>query len=293
VTPGWEWGTKREETYTWKEQLENWKTVYTKIQKAPSTISKDKEEKRAGTWQNNMRVKKNKGAMSAERITALEMIHGWEWDSNIWEEQLENWKTVYTKIQKTPSTHSKDKEEKRAGKWQSTQRVTKNNGKMSFERIAALEAISGWEWGTEREESYTWEENLENWKTVYTKIQKTPSTHSKDKEEKRAGKWQSHQRNSNNKEKMSAERITALEATPGWEWGMKREETYTWEEQLENWKTVYTKIQNAPSRISKDKEKKRAGQWQNQQRIAKKNGTLSSERVIALEMINGWTWSAI
>ena len=134
-----------------------------------------------------------------------------------------------------------------------------------------------------------WERQRLRWIALYEKLGRTPSTHSKDKEEKSAGQWQSHQRGA--KKTMSAERITALEASPGWEWGTEREETYTWEEQLENWKTVYAKIQKKPSTHSKDKEEKRAGQWQSQQRVTKNNGKMSSERIVALEMIPGWAWS--
>jgi len=267
----------------WEKQKMRWVAVYAKIQKAPSACSKDKEEKRAGQWQNNQRTAKK--TMSSERVATLEATPGWEWDSDTWEEQLEHWKTVYTRIQKAPSACSKDKEEKRAGQWRSNQRKAKKT--MSAERVATLEATPGWEWGTEREETYTWEEQLEHWKTVYAKIQKAPSSKSKDKEEKRAGQWQSHRRKAN--KTMSAERITALEATPGWKWGTEREETYTWEEQLAHWKTVYARIQKSPSQHSKDKEEKRAGQWQSHQRTAKK--TMSAERITALEAIPGWAWS--
>ena len=291
--PGWEWGAEREETYTQEEQLQHWKDVYTRIQKAPSQSSKDKEEKRAGQWQSNMRATRKKGAMSAERITILEAIPGWEWGMEreeiyTWEEQLQHWKTVYTRIQKAPSKISKDPEEKRAGSWQNNMRAAKK--KMPVERITVLEAIPGWKWGAEREETYTWEEQLQHWKTVYTRIQKAPSQSSKDKEEKRAGQWQHNMRAA--KKRMSAERITTLEMTPGWEWGVKREETYTWEEQLRHWNTIYTRIQKAPSTISKDKEEKRAGQWQNHMRQAKKNGILSVERITALDAIPSWTWSS-
>ena len=283
ATPGWEWG--REEAYTWQEQLEHWKIVYAKIQNAPSQSSKDKEEKRAGQWKNNQR--KAKKTMSAERITALEATPGWEWETEAytWEEQRNHWKTVYARIQKAPSQSSKDKEEKRAGQWQSHQRTAKKT--MSAERITALEATPGWEWGIEREETYTWEEQLEHWKTVYARIQKAPSTISKDKEEKRAGQWQSNQRKA--KKTMSAERITALEAIPGWEWG--REKTYIWEEQKQTWITQYNKLQKTPSTKSKETDEKRAGEWQSTQRKAKKQGTLSPERVAELEAIPGWTWS--
>ena len=47
-----------------------------------------------------------------------------------------------------------------------------------------------------------------------------------------------------------------------------------------------------PSKSSKDKDEKRAAKWQNNQRNAKKKGTLSEERSKELEAIPGWTWSS-
>jgi superfamily II DNA or RNA helicase len=220
MTYGWNWG--REETYAWEEQRSNWMTQYDKLLRAPSQKSKDQEEKRAGQWQYTQRKAKNKGSLSAERITALEMIHEWDWgtDAYTWEEQRSHWMTVYTKIQKAPSSHSKDQEEKRAGKWQSTQRDAKKRGALSAERVATLETINGWGWGTERE-TYTWEEKRSHWMTVYTRIQKTPSQKSKYQEERRAGQWQSYQRKAKKHSKMSPEHITALDTTPGWSWSAK------------------------------------------------------------------------
>jgi hypothetical protein len=280
--PGWEWDAD-----TWDEQLQHWITVYTRIQRVPSQSSRDPEDKRAGHWQSYQRKVYSKGIMSEERITKLEAIPGWEWETDTWDEQLQHWITVYTMIQRVPSQKSKEKEEARAGSWQSHQRTAKKNETMSEERITKLEAIPGWEWDAD-----TWDEQLQHWVTVYTRIQRAPSKNSKDLEEKRTGQWQSHQRVAKNKRILSDERIAELEAVPGWEWGTEREETYSWDEQLQHWVIVYTRIQKDPSQISKDLEEKRAGRWLSHQRVAKKKGKMLPERVAKLEAIPGWTWSA-
>jgi hypothetical protein len=76
--------------------------------------------------------------------------------------------------------------------------------------------MDGWEWGTKREETYTWEGQKQNWITQYITLQKSPMNGSKNKEEKRAAKWQSHQREYYKKGKLSQERIAELEAIPVW-----------------------------------------------------------------------------
>ena len=292
--PGWEWGA---DVYTWEEQRNHWIIQYERLHRTPSITSKETEEKRAGIWQNRQRTSKKKGTLSTERSAELEAIPGWEWEADaytLWEEQRHHWIIQYEKLQKTPSNSSKDPEEKRAACWQHNQRTAKKMGALSTERIAGLEAISGWEWGTEREETYTWEEQKQNWITQYEKLQRTPSQTSKETEEKRAGTWQSKQRTSKRRGALSTERSAELEAIPGWKWGKwGRDETYTlWEEQKQNWITQYKKLHRTPSITSKETDEKRAGIWQSHQRASKRRGTLSTECSVELEAIPGWEWES-
>jgi hypothetical protein len=144
-TPGWIW---EEECFTFQESLDHWKTQYVnKGNKKPSQISKDPEEKRAGTWQSIQRQMYKKGTLSAERIQFLNDTPGWTWEYDPFPAQLDHWKTQYVnKGNKNPSQHSKDPEEKRAGQWQSNQRQMYKNGKLSTERIEALNNTPGWTW---------------------------------------------------------------------------------------------------------------------------------------------------
>jgi len=207
-----------------------------------------------------------------------------------WEKNKQNWITLYNRLHKNPSKHSNDPEEKRAGLWMMHMRASYKKGILSQERIDELETIHGWKWGTQREEAYTWDEHLQHWITQYEKRLQTPSSHSKDLEEKRAGMWQGIQRVTYKNGTLSQERINKLLESPGWEWRSQREITYTWEEQRQHWITQYEKLLQTPSTKSKDPEEKRAGQWQSTQRTEYNKGALSQERINKLLETPGWEW---
>jgi len=282
----------------WERNKMRWVAMYEKLGKAPSTMSKDLEEKRTGQWQNNIRNAKKNGTLSDARVADLEAIAGWEWHWRIeetWEEQKQNWVTHYTKLQRVPSETSKDQEERRAANWHGKQRKAYHKNKISEERRAALEELLGWEWGTKRERIYTWEDQKQNWITHYTKLQKTPSPTSKEKDAKRAGVWQCGLRETYHKKTLSKERTAELEAIVGWKWRSEKKTERgvrdTWEQQKQNWVTQYTKLQTYPSAFSKDPEEKKAGAWQNKTRTAYHKNKLSEECMDELKTISGWAWS--
>jgi hypothetical protein len=84
ASPGWEWGpqrSQRDTTYRWEERLQHWITQYEKLQRTPSTISKDSEERRAGQWQDTQRTVYKHGSLSQERINELDATEGWKWSA--------------------------------------------------------------------------------------------------------------------------------------------------------------------------------------------------------------------
>ena len=112
-----------------------------------------------------LRNKNKESRMTPERITKLEEMEGWRWEEeDVWAIQLENWKRQYKKLGRSPSTHSKDPDEKRAGRWQSNQRnnYKKKEKWMTPERITKLEETEGWRW----EEEDVWETIGELEKTI-------------------------------------------------------------------------------------------------------------------------------
>lgn len=162
-----------------------------------------------------------KGTLSYDHVKQLVSSPGWEWGYTTyytWEEHLQNWITQYEKKQKTPIIRSKDPEEHRAGTWQDKQRMAYKQGTLSHDRIMKLDECPGWGWGTQREITYTWEQQKQNWITQYEKLHNPPSKVSKEKEERRVGVWQMYMRSIYKRGTLSEERIKELETIPGWTW---------------------------------------------------------------------------
>ena len=215
ATPGWVW----EAEDTWEPNRLHWISQYNKLGKTPSAMSKDPEEKKAGSWQVRQRknYKNKESYMIPEYIAILNTTEGWKWEEeDSWEPNRQNWLSQYLKLKKNPSPYSNDLEEKKAANWQAVQRreYKKKESYITPERIAILNTTEGWTW----EEEDSWEPNRLHWISQYQKLEKSPSQIGKDPDEKKAGKWQSHQRQNYKNNKLSSERIAALNATPGWSW---------------------------------------------------------------------------
>lgn len=284
ATDGWIWDKDAD----WEIKRQQWITIYKKLgNKLPSHESKDSDEKRIGAWQHYQRNTYKKQKLTVDKIKRLEDTEGWIWESeDPWEPNRLNWIVQYQKLGKSPTAHSKNAEKKRARLWQSKQRQDyKQNKKcMTVERIAALNATSGWTW-----EEDSWEPNRLHWIAQYRKLGKKPSEESKDPDEKQAGQWRSTQRSGYKKNSlwMTPERIAILNATPGWMW-----EEDSWEPNRFHWIAQCQKLGRTPSAMSKDSHEKKAGQWQHNQRDAYKKKSITPKRIVTLNATPGWSWSA-
>jgi len=277
-TSMWEW----EEDDSFMKHFEQWKAQTTRLGKTPSIVSKDNNEKRSGTWQTHIRQLYKKGKLSEERICILEETPMWKWEKDPFLNNLEQWKNQTLLLQKTPSTESKDIYEKRSGVWQNGIRYLYKKGKLSEERVHMLNETPMWKWG----EDDSFPHNLEQWNNQKTRLGRAPSQHSKDKDEKRSGQWQSAMRQHYKKGKLSEERIRMLEETPMWNW----EEEDAFSNNLEQWKAQILRLGRAPSSISNDADEKRIGQWQSTIRDTYKKQKLSAERIRTLEDTPMWKW---
>lgn len=198
----------------WERRREEWIEIYKRIGKSPSKLSKNIEEKRAGSWQHYQRQLYKNGKMSKEHIQLLNHTPEWKWKGDdLWFCQYEQWKKQYKILKRVPSMDSADKEERQAGQWQSHQRIDYKNNRISQERINILNNVEGWTWGYDK-----WLIQLENWKKQYTILGRSPSQTSEDPEEKKAGEWQKTQRRLYKVKKIPEERMHILNQTPGWKW---------------------------------------------------------------------------
>ena len=273
----------------WEVRRLHWNELFAILGRAPSCTSKNAAEKTAGQWQMTQRGLFKKGILLEERIDALNNMEEWEWEqSRTFQEGNSDWSEQFVILGKAPSCTSKNAAEKRAGLWQHTQRRLFKKGTLPKERIDALNNTEGWEWeGGVR----TFEESKSDWSEQFVILGRSPSSHSKNAAEKRAGLWQTHQRSLFKKETLPKERIDALNNTEGWEWGGELV-VRTFQESNSDWIEQFVILGRAPSSTSKNATEKTAGQWQMRQRSLFKKGTLLAERIEALNNTEGWEWSS-
>ncbi len=283
-TEGWEWESEDQ----WEPNRLKWISMYKKMGKNPSAHSDDLDEKTSAHWQYSQRQNYRKKILSEEKIKILNATEGWLWEQpDYWIESYNNWVDIYKKLgNNRPSSTSKNMEEQKLGVWQSGQRTSYNKKTMPTERITMLNTTEGWTW----KEEDTWESSRLDWLIEYKKLNKKPSHGSKNPDEKKAGKWQQHQRENYKKKEacMTIERISALESTEGWTW----EEDDSWEPNRIHWLSQYQLLRREPSQSSKNLDEKKAALWRSHQRkdYKDKNACMTKERIALLESTEYWKW---
>lgn len=197
----------------WERRREEWIKIYRKNGKSPSKASKNKEEKRNGSWQQIQRYKYKKGKLPQEYIKILNETEGWQWierEKRDWIINFNEWKEQYQLFDKSLS--AKISFTKKVAKWQNRQRTAYKNNKLKLQYIKILNETVGWKW-----EDDTWFKNIELWKECHKKYGDI-SDKSNDDYIRKIGKWQSDQRHYYKKGKLSQEKIDILNQTPGWKW---------------------------------------------------------------------------
>jgi superfamily II DNA or RNA helicase len=185
----------------------------------------DGEPINLGTWVRIRRMDFRKGQLSADRIVALEALPGWEWNP-IEADYQRNLDALrqYVKREgnpRAPRSHVEtfDGEPINLGTWVHNCRGDYGRGKLSADRIAALQALPGWEWNPIEAD---YQRNLDALRQYVEREgnARAPTSHVEtfDGEPINLGKWVSHRRGDYGGGNLSADRIAALEALPGWKW---------------------------------------------------------------------------
>ena len=168
-----------------------------------------------GIWVSNQRSLRSGGRLSNERISRLEALPGWSWNTfeAAWEEGYRSLRAYVAREghARVPSKHREG--EHQLGQWVVNQRNDKRNGKLATGLADRLEALPGWAWNTH---AASWEEH-------FTALQdfaareghaRVPQHHIE--RGMRLGGWVSNQRA--NRTGLRRERVGRLDALPGWIW---------------------------------------------------------------------------
>jgi len=289
--PGWVWD--QDYDAVWDEQCSAAEVYIIEHGSAPSQSDRNPVVKRRGIWCTTQRQEQRAGTLDAERFERLDAIPGWVWDQDydaVWDEQCSAAEVYMGEHSKTPSSTSRDLAVKRLGEWCQTQRRMKRAGTLSEARVERLEKIPGWVWDQYRlrGELRTWEEKCSATEEYVQEHGKTPTVSARDPKVKRLGGWCNKQRVAKSSDTLSKARAERLEKIPGWFWS--RDGNSVWEEKCSATEAYAQEYGITPSLQDCDPKVKRLGWWCNTQRVAKRSGALSPERIERLGNIPGWVW---
>ena len=99
------------------------------------------------------------------------------------------------------------------------------------------------------------------------------------------GTWVRTQRSGHKKGRLKGDKITRLEAIPGWVWNVNSAD---WEEGLEHLRHFVEREGHARVPRKYEDDDYRLGGWVDRQRTAYSEGQLKADRVMRLEALRGW-----
>jgi predicted helicase len=181
--------------------------------RVPQSYREDGE--RLGQWVNVQRFFHTAGRISEDHVARLELVPGWAWDapSAAWEEGHEHLLRFVAEHGHALVPYNRKEDGYRLGQWVVVQRSFRQQGRLSDERAARLEALPGWVWNA----------NEASWERSFSVLERfvaregrarVPTNHVEDGLP--LGLWVVKQRS--RREEFGADRQARLEALPGWVW---------------------------------------------------------------------------
>jgi hypothetical protein len=130
-----------------------------------------------------------------------------------------------------------------------------------------------------------WMKRVNDLCAMRERLGRNPRQSSSDPEERRQAHWLCDQRMSKKHGELSADRVAILQAIPGWSWCRR-----DYGDAVVKFCAMRERLGRNPSYASSDPEERRQAQWLFDQRMFKRNGELSADRVAILEAIPEWSW---
>ena len=182
-----------------------------------------------GSWVSTQRGRYGNGQLTADRVARLEALPGWVWSTQAadWEE---NFGRLCRFVEREGHARVPRKYEDNAsllGIWVTSQRVLYGRGQLTADRVARLEAVPGWAWDAV---AAAWEQGFERLCRFVEREGDVRVLARFQEDGYPLGSWVNTQRMFYRRGKLAADKVTRLEALPGWVWSTQAAD---WEEGCE------------------------------------------------------------
>ena len=280
---GWEWDARE----AWWEEAFGYLMRFVQRESHSRVPAQHVEgDFKLGGWVRSQRAYRDGGTLSSERISRLEELPAWTWDPSSDDFEVGySHLLAYSQREGHARVPAKQVEDGYAlGKWAARQRRAHRDDKLPKERVKRLASLPDWSFDVRD----TW------WAEGYSRLQqfvareghsRVPPLHMEDGF--KLSQWTTVQRTSYKQGKLSPDRISKLERTPGWAWVLLEA----------RWAEGYATLQRFVAReghsrvLAKHLEDGyKLGQWVTLQRASYRQGKLGADRVSQLERTAGWVW---
>ena len=285
--PGWVWNTKDRQ---WEQGFASLRRFVAANRHALVPDVYDDTGFPLGHWVRRQRQVYDRGQLNPSRRSRLESVEGWVWDVN-----AERWESAYRLLESFGEREGSARvsgdtvvDGFHLGAWVANQRVSYKKGRLAPGRVVRLEQIDDWTWDAL---DTAWEESFAALTRFVTRtgLANVPQHHVEDGI--KLGWWCGTQRKAFTDGSLLPERVSRLEALPGWTWNPIEA---TWNEGFRRLEAYATREGQALVSVEfVDESGFRLGQWAAVQRRRRAIGKLDVDRVRRLDGLPGWSWHVV
>ncbi|BDX35299.1 hypothetical protein TUM20985_58460 [Mycobacterium antarcticum] len=282
--PGWVWGLEEERWENGFRHLQQY--IDERGDSRVKQPHKSNDDFRLGAWVNFQRTRYAQGKLESDRVERLAALPGWVWTAleSRWEEAFEKLRQFGRENSHVviPIDYPADDDGFNLRTWYANQRA--KFPRLSADRQERLRALPGW--GTVTNEG-KWEFGFHQLLAYVRAFGDAKVERSYIVDDFPLGTWAMTQRLEFKKGKLSPDRAERLAALSGWDWDRRGGK---WEEGFSRL-SGYMKAHGQPPPTDYEEDGYRLGAWAAQQRLYKRTGKLTPDRIRRLDGLRGWDWS--
>ena len=264
-------------------------TFYNSFKDLPKIKGKRTEdEHQLATFCSAKRAEYKKNKLSAEKITALESIPGWSWDifGDAFDVMVQRLK-AFPHGDGPKYGGKRTDDEAQLASFCRSRRSDRSRRKLSADEIDVLQSFSWWSWDVHAD---SFDSTIQSLLTFYNSFKDLPKIKGKRTEdEHQLATFCSAKRAEYKKNKLSAEKITALESIPGWSWDIFGD---AFDVMVQSLRTFLISYEDGPKQKGKrTNDEARLATFCSKMRQKNKNNTLSADEIATMDSIPWWDWN--